>query len=132
MEVVIARHRDYVKSGYYNPASKTYQTGDRVILETGSLRDYGVILKGNHQPQKKKLGNLSKIIRTLNEFDIKKIQENTDREKKAFNFCKKQITKSKLLMNLISVEYTFDRKKLKFFFTSQKKSRFSKTGQRVS
>lgn len=123
--VVQAKHRKYGKVLYFDPQGKDYQKGDLVILEADKNKDYGSIIIGNHETDiDKDLNTLPKIIRTINSFDEKKIEENSSREKKAFAFCKEKIKENKLEMNLVSVEYSFDRKKLKFYFTATKKVDF--------
>lgn len=125
MSIVFAKQRDYGKPAYFNPLDKEYRAGDVVILDIGKIKDYGTILIGNHDVDPDSLPqNIHKVLRPTNNFDLKKIEENHYREKKAFKFCKKVIREKSLAMNLISVEYTFDRKKLRFYFTSNEKVDF--------
>ena len=125
MEVIFARHREYGKALYYDPCGKQYSIGDIIIFEYDKLRDYGKVLIKNHDVDEKKIeGEIPKVVRAANPFDLKKIEENNFREKKAFKFCQQYIKNKSLPMNLMSVEYTFDRKKLKFYFTSNQKVDF--------
>lgn len=124
MQVVLVKHRDYGNVQYYDPADKEYKRGELVIIDEEKNRDYGTVVKGNHEPEQPVSGNLLKIVRAVNPFDQKKIEENSFREKKAFKFCLESIRRRGLPMNLIGVEYSFDRKKLKFMFTSAKKVDF--------
>jgi len=56
------------------------------------------------------------IARKASSEDITEWKENQEVEKKAFDFCKKKISDSNLLMKLIDVECQFDKHKLKFFY----------------
>lgn len=124
MDIVLVKHREYGNVAAHDPCGKEYKTGELVITEDEKNRDYGNVIKGNHSTDKKLPSPLPRIIRTVNPFDQKKIEENSFREKKAFKFCRQCIKARGLPMNLIAVEYTFDRKKLKFMFTSGKKVDF--------
>ena len=65
--------------------------------------------------QKKKL---KQIVRVATEDDFLRREEIKKTEKKAFEFCLGCIDELGLLMNLFSVESTFDQKKLTFFYTA--------------
>jgi cell fate regulator YaaT (PSP1 superfamily) len=45
--------------------------------------------------------------------------ENQNKEKEAFVICQNKIEEHQLPMNLIDVEYTFDRGKIVFYFTAE-------------
>ena len=57
-------------------------------------------------------------MRKANEKDDQKYEQNKEKEKKAFQTCKEKIKKHGLEMKLIKVEYTFDGKKIMFYFTA--------------
>ncbi len=66
-------------------------------------------------PKKKKLKS---IVRLATKEDFIKREEIKHLEKRAHEFCLKCIDDLGLLMNLFSVESTFDRNKLTFFYTA--------------
>ena len=61
---------------------------------------------------------LKPIIRKATAKDIRQVEKNKEREKKAFGICLAKIAKHKLPMKLIDVDYTFDMGKIIFFFTA--------------
>ncbi len=61
---------------------------------------------------------LPKVLRKLNEEDLKHYQTNLDDEKSAKEFFLQSIKKHKLEMKLVDVHYQFDRKKLYFYYTA--------------
>ena len=124
MQVVLVKHRDYGNVVYYDPCGKEYKKGERVIIDEEKNRDYGLVVLGNHDYTGSLPSVLPKIVRISNPFDDKKIEEISFREKKAFQYCHDAIKRRNLPMNLVAVEYAFDRKKLKFMFTSAKKVDF--------
>jgi len=124
-EVVVVKHREYGHVGYYDPKGKQYRTSEIVIIDVDKTKDCGKVLIGNHEVEDNFIKEeIPSIIRATNAFDMKKIEENEFREKKAFSSCVEYINTHSMPMKLIAVEYSFDRKKLRFFFTSNKKVDF--------
>ena len=61
---------------------------------------------------------LPKILRKLNEEDLRHYQSNIDDAKSAKDFFMQSIAKHKLEMKLVDIHYQFDRKKLYFYYTA--------------
>ena len=64
------------------------------------------------------------IIRKATDKDLKFLQSNKLEERKAAEICKEKIKIHRLKMKLIGVEYTFNRAKLIFYFTSESRVDF--------
>jgi cell fate regulator YaaT (PSP1 superfamily) len=91
--------------------------GDHVIVETEQGLGFGTIAKPPielEQNEKK----LKQIVRLATQEDFIKRDGLKLLEKRAYDFCAQCINELKLLMNLFSVEITFDRNKLTFFYTA--------------
>lgn len=91
--------------------------GDPVIVETEHGLGFGLIAT---PPEEVKASNkkLKHILRIATNEDFLKKEEIEELEKQAFAFCIQCINDLDLLMNLFSVECTFDRSKLIFFYTA--------------
>ena len=91
--------------------------GDHVIVETEQGLGFGSIAK---LPEEVKEGGkkYKQIVRIATPEDFIRREEIKKLEKRAHAFCEKCITDLGLLMNLFSVESTFDRNKLTFFYTA--------------
>ncbi len=91
--------------------------GDRVIVETEQGLGFGTIAV---PPAEKDHGDkkLKSIVRLATKEDFIKREELKKLEKRACEFCMECISKLGLMMNLFSVESTFDRNKLTFFYTA--------------
>ncbi len=92
-------------------------TGDAVIVETEQGLGFGTIAIPPAEKDKSKK-ELKQIVRVATQEDFVKREEIKINEQKAFDFCIKCINDLGLLMNLFSVESTFDRNKLTFFYTA--------------
>src|SRR5699024_10288226 len=62
---------------------------------------------------------LKKVIRIASIDDENHVQENIQLAETAHHICAKKITEHRLEMNLVDVEYTFDRNKVIFHFTAE-------------
>lgn len=91
--------------------------GDRVIVETEQGLGFGKIVIPPVEVETVEK-ELKQIIRIATKEDLLKREEIKTLEKNAFEFCSRRINDLGLLMNLFSVESTFDRNKLTFFYTA--------------
>ncbi len=64
------------------------------------------------------------FVRVMSKEDIAQLDEIKKEEYIAFNKCKELVSKHKLSMNLVQARYTFDRKKVTFYYTAQERVDF--------
>ncbi len=64
------------------------------------------------------------LIRTINENDKPILEEQKQLEAQAFFKCKALVEKRGLVMNLVQTRYTFDRKKITFYYTAPERVDF--------
>lgn len=91
--------------------------GDPVIVETEQGLGFGKIAVPPFEIEKTDK-NLKQIVRIATPEDFEEREIIKELEKKAYDFCITCINDLGLLMNLFSVEGTFDRTKLTFFYTA--------------
>ena len=117
--IVGVRFRKPGKVYFFDPGYIQLNLKDKVVVETSMGEDVGeVVINKREMPEEKLTTDLKKIIRLANNKDLKKLEDNKIKEKKAFQTCKEKIKKHKLEMNLIDVEYKFDNSKIIFYFTA--------------
>lgn len=118
-EVVFVRLRDLGQAHSYHRGELLVYPGDYVIIEHDRGQDYGLVLSSLPASlDKKGKEPLKKILRIAKAEDIKQIEGNRVKVKEAFNLCDKKIKEHKLDMKLVKAEYSFDRSKIVFYFTS--------------
>src|SRR5690554_785167 len=118
-KVVGVRFKKAGKIYYFDPGKLSLQPGTEVIVETARGLEYGYVMVGPKDVSEEKITQpLKKVIRVATKEDRKKLQENRDKEEKAFQIGLEKIEQHKLAMKLIDVEYTFDRNKVIFYFTA--------------
>lgn len=101
----------------FNSGAFVLKEGDPVIVETENGLGFGKIAipPVEVETSQKKL---KEIVRLATKDDFQRREEIKKLEKRAFDTCIGFINDLGLLMNLFSVESTFDRNKLTFFYTA--------------
>ncbi|MGI6117615.1 MAG: regulatory iron-sulfur-containing complex subunit RicT [Bilifractor sp.] len=118
-KIIGVRFRSAGRIYYFDPESLDIRLGSHVIVETARGVECGrVVLAPTEMSDEKIVQPLKKVIRIASEADEKRIRENKEKAREAFSICKKKIREHKLEMKLIDSEYTFDRKKILFYFTA--------------
>ncbi|MDD3236534.1 MAG: regulatory iron-sulfur-containing complex subunit RicT [Candidatus Gastranaerophilales bacterium] len=64
------------------------------------------------------------LIRVLNDKDLESLKELEAMEEEGYKSCNELIKQHKLVMNLIKCKYTFDRKKVSFYYTAPERVDF--------
>ena len=124
-QVVDIQFRPGQKIYYFDPAGHELKAGDHVIIDTARGPEYGFCTAGNHTISAKDIVSpLRPVIRIANDQDEKAAAENQAKEKKAFDFCMKEIAAQKLDMQLVSAECAFDGSRILFFFTADERVDF--------
>ncbi|MEG0229386.1 MAG: stage 0 sporulation family protein [Oscillospiraceae bacterium] len=124
-EVVGVRFKDVGKTYYFDPGNLKLSKTNKVIVETARGIECGDVVNENRfVPTDTIVHPLKKVIRIATNGDIKQLEENKLKEKEAFDICQEKITKHKLKMKLVETEYTFDRNKILFYFTSDNRVDF--------
>ncbi len=119
IETVGIRFKEGGKIYDFDADGIKFNKGDYAIVETVRGMECGLVAKANHGKNEDDITKpLKKVIRVATENDIKNLAENKEKEKEAFKICEKKIEAHGLDMNLVDVEYTFDRSKLLFYFTA--------------
>ena len=119
MIVVGVRFKPAGKIYYFDPATIELKLDDGVIVETARGMEFGhVVIAPRSADSSEVVQPLKPIIRKATAKDIRQVEKNKEREKKAFGICLAKIAKHKLPMKLIDVDYTFDMGKIIFFFTA--------------
>ena len=113
------------KAFFANPQEFPFVVGDLVVVQAEKGEDLGrVVNLGSLVDQRAEGQELLQIIRKPNRRDLEKMKENMALERDAFFDCRKRVEEHGLVMKLVDVEYQFDRNKITFHFTSEKRVDF--------
>ena len=119
-EVIGVKFNSATKIYYFGPKNITFKEGDGVIVETSRGTEYGTVITANHEVEDADIVDVLKpVIRRASVHDIRQNEENKTKKKWAFKMCHEKIQERKLDMKLIDAEYTFDKSKAIFTFSSE-------------
>lgn len=125
VEVVSVRFRTAGKLYYFDPTGFDIVKGNHVIVETARGMEYGTVVGDKREVEEENIVRpLKPIIRIATEEDEEQQKENLLIREDAYKICKEKISKHQLPMKLVEAEYTFDRKKLMFYFTADNRIDF--------
>ena len=118
--VVGVRFRRAGKIYYFDPGEAQPKPGDTVIVETvRGVEAADVVVGSRLVPETSISQPLRPVLRRASAQDLEHLEENREKEKEALRTCGAKVAEHKLEMRLVGADYTFDRGKLIFYFTSE-------------
>jgi cell fate regulator YaaT (PSP1 superfamily) len=121
---VIFRKNDTVH--YYDPAGIKLDVGDKVIcnMDDGAKEICEVVVPQVDISESDIITPLNRVVRKATYYDLSVDELNRDKEKKGFEKFNQLAKKYKLKMKLVNVHVMFDKSKMIFYFTSEKRVDF--------
>ncbi|ALX49458.1 PSP1 domain-containing protein [Lentibacillus amyloliquefaciens] len=120
VEVVGVRFKKAGKIYYFDPGNNNIDIDDYVVVETVRGIEFGkAVITERQVDEEDVVLPLKKIIRVADEQDKATVVENHELADKALEAGKQKIQEHQLDMDLVDVEYTFDRNKIIFYFTAE-------------
>ena len=125
-KIVGVKFKNTAKIYYFAPEEGAeYQLQSGVVVETAKGLEYGTVVIGvTDMPDDKIVHPLKPVIRKATEKDEKTVRENERKIPEALEYANEKIEELKLNMKLVGCEYSFDGKKIVFFFTSDNRVDF--------
>ena len=120
-QVVQIRIRKLDRLAYFLMGDLNLKIADYCIIESESGKeDYGEVVSSPKLADLKEADSpLKKVIRKVNEADIKRIEENYKRDEEAFKICLEKIEEKKLPLKLIEAEHSFDLSTVTFYYWAE-------------
>lgn len=119
VKVVGVKFKTNSKVYYFDPGDIEIKADDSVIVETARGIEFGDVAFPVKEVDESEITSaLKPVIRVATDADRKKVEDNAQKEKDAFDVCNEKIAKHGLDMKLVNVEYTFDGSKILFYFTA--------------
>src|SRR5699024_6161962 len=119
IEVIGVRFKKAGKIYYFDPGNNDVETDQYVVVETVRGIEFGkAVITSKQVDEEDVVLPLKKVIRVAEEKDKITCVENHDLADKALESGTQKIKEHQLDMNLVDVEYTFDRNKIIFYFTA--------------
>ncbi len=125
--LVTVQFKGHRKGHYHNRHEVELALGDYCMVEADRGRDMGrVLYVGPGKPKWWRQASRQGVIGRAGPGDLKRMHENRADEWEYYDICLEKIQQRKLNMNLVTVERQFDRNKITFYFTAEKRVDFRK------
>ncbi len=119
IKVIGVRFKSVGKIYYFSAIEEELNIGDGVIVETARGTEFGEVVMPEKEIDEEVFAiPVKPIIRKATSEDYAQLEENKTKVAEARAICLEKIKANQLEMNLIDVEYTFDRSKILFYFTA--------------
>ena len=124
--VVGVRFRSAGKIYYFDTTEvNDLVVGEWTVVETTQGCEMGRVVLGPHEVEKKEItGKLRPVQRRATDADALEKQRYETRARDALAQCRAKVAKYRLPMKIVHAEYSFDGKRLLFFFSSEKRVDF--------
>jgi len=117
--VIGVRFKRTGKMYYFDPAGLNIREGDSVIVETSRGMEFGDVCMGIREIEDEEtVQPLKSVVRIATQEDRDRLVENKAKEAEALVIAEQRAQQHELDMKLVDVEYTFDQKKIIFYFTA--------------
>ena len=118
--IVGIKFRSTNKVYYFDPKDIDFQEGDGAIVETARGLEYATVTIANKEVDEKEIVQpLKPVVRKATADDKKRVEKNLQDKEHALKVIREKVAEMGINMKLVDAEYTFDRKKLIFYFTAE-------------
>jgi cell fate regulator YaaT (PSP1 superfamily) len=120
-KIIGVKFKNTAKVYYFAPDKENaeYEKGSGVIVDTAKGLEYGTVVFGVKEvPEEEIVHPLKPVVRKATEKDEKAVRENNAKIPTAMEYAESKIREQNLDMKLIGAEYSFDGKKLIFYFSA--------------
>jgi PSP1 domain protein len=118
-KIVGVKFKNTAKVYYFAPSDGSYEPGSGVVVETARGMEYGTVAFGVKEvPDEEVVQPLKPIVRKATRRDEENVKRNEERTPEAMKIAAEKIARHGLKMKLVGCEFTFDGKKVVFYFTA--------------
>ena len=133
IEIVVVCVEESKNLYYLSPNTLELKKGDEVIFEDENGLLSGRVIKERYMENKKNVVlPLKKVLRVVNDSDLKKIKKNADLAKKALDDAKKYAEELELNMNFVDAFLNYDGSQLFFSFLSEERVDFRELVKKIA
>ncbi|WP_088840787.1 stage 0 sporulation family protein [Listeria sp. ILCC797] len=120
IKIVGVRFKDAGKIYYFSPGDLDIAEDQGVIVENAQGIEFGrAVIEPRFVDEEDVVLPLKNVVRIATKADYKCVAENRESCSEALSLCAEKIMEHKIDMNLVDVDYTFDRNKIIFYFTAE-------------
>ncbi len=118
-QIIGVKFKSSTKVYYFSPEGIEFKTDDGAIVETARGVEFGRVVIANREVKETEIVQpLKPVMRKAGIDDQEQFDRNLVDAEKALKTAAEKLPKHNLDLKFIDVEYTFDRKKIIFYFTA--------------
>jgi len=118
-QIIGVKFKSSTKVYYFSPEGIEFKIDDGAIVETARGIEFGRVTIGNREVKESEIVQpLKPVMRKATIEDQEQFDRNIVDAEKALKTATEKLSKHNLQLKFIDVEYTFDRKKIIFYFTA--------------
>jgi cell fate regulator YaaT (PSP1 superfamily) len=120
IEAIALVIREEMTPLYLELDGETYDTGDLCLVKIDGCREIGRVIRPHMEIEPQQWDDTgAKLLRKINDQDCEVLIKNGEMADKARKTCLDKLAAHNLEMKLIMAQYTYDRSKVRFFFTAE-------------
>lgn len=119
-KIVGVKFKNASKIYYFAPGEEVYEENCGVVVETAKGLEYGTVVFGVKEVSDKEcVQPLKPIVRKATKRDVENMKKNEARVPEALALAEEKVKSRNLKMKLVGCEFSFDGKKVVFYFTAE-------------
>lgn len=119
-KIVGVKFKNASKIYYFAPSEEVYEENCGVVVETAKGLEYGTVVFGVKEVSDKEcVQPLKPIVRKATKRDVENMKKNEARVPEALALAEEKVKSRNLKMKLVGCEFSFDGKKVVFYFTAE-------------
>ena len=119
-KVVGVKFKNSSKIYYFAPTEESYDLYSGVIVETAKGPEYGTVVFGVKEVSDKEcVQPLKPVVRKATRRDAETVKRNEEKVADAMKLAEEKVKGRNLKMKLVGCEFSFDGKKVVFYFTAE-------------
>lgn len=123
-EIYLVEFKGSRKECFSNPDCLSIRPGDHVIVQAERGEDMGKVTKKVPAQMAKPEKKPQRILRLATSEDVDRLRSNREKERECLKECERMVSERNLQMKLVDTELQFDKNKITFYFTAEKRVDF--------
>lgn len=123
-DIYLVEFKGSRKEYFSNPDCLSIRSNDHVIVQAERGEDMGKVTKKVPAQMAKSEKKPQRILRLATSEDSDRLRSNREKERECLKECERMVSERNLQMKLVDTELQFDKNKITFYFTAEKRVDF--------
>ena len=123
-DIYLVEFKGSRKEYFSNPDCLSIRPNDHVIVQAERGEDMGKVTKKVPAQMAKREKKPQRILRLATSENVDRLRSNREKERECLKECERMVSERNLQMKLVDTELQFDKNKITFYFTAEKRVDF--------